>query len=98
MAKRYVLLVADGEISEGEMKKLAAILEQRHRGVKLIRVRDNDHAVVVKTTNAIAPLLRLPQGRVIVGGKTLMTVLTSGAIGKLKKRASEMAVNGQVHE
>jgi len=33
-----------------------------------------------------------------VGGKKLRPVLTSGAIGNLKRKVTEAEANGQVHE
>jgi hypothetical protein len=98
MAKRYVLLLADAGVSESERKELATVLEERHGRVKLIAVEGNPRAVIVKTNNEVAPLLRDPQRELVVGGKRLVAVLTSGGVGKLKRRASEAANNGKVHE
>lgn len=98
MAKRYVLLVADADLSEADKKELTTILEARHGKVKLISVRGNSRAVIVKTTSEAAPLLRDPGARLGVGGKGLVSVLTSGAVGNLKRRASEAAADGEVHE
>jgi hypothetical protein len=91
-----VLLVADADLSAEETKGLAELLQRRHGHVKLIFVDGNARAVIVKTTNAVAPLLRAPEGRLTAGGKALKPVLTSGAVGKLKRRASETARHGQV--
>lgn len=88
MTKRYVLLVADGELSAGNRRDLSAILERRHGKVTVIPVEKNPRAVIVKTTNSVAPLLRETSGELHLGGKRLVTVLTSGSIGKLKNRAS----------
>ncbi|MDE1853112.1 MAG: hypothetical protein KGI38_05100 [Thaumarchaeota archaeon] len=98
MAKRYVLLVADADLSENEKQDLAAVLERRHGKVKLISVDGNPRAVIVKTNNQVAPVLRDPENTLIIGGKTLKTVLTSGAVVNLKRRASEAHSNGEVHE
>ena len=100
LAKRYVLLLAGGDLSEGELKELGRILEQRHGKLKLIQVQGNRRAVIVKTTNIVAPVFREQGGRMTIGGKELVAVLTSGAIGKLKKRASwsETQGHGQVPE
>ncbi len=97
MSKRYVLLVADWAISESEKKTLRSIIERRHPGDKLIEVQENPRAVIVKTTNEIAPSFRA-EGAPTIGGRRLTAVLTSGAVGNLKKRAAEAASNGQVHE
>ncbi len=88
MSKRYVLLVADGELSDGDRRDLSVMLERRHGKVTVIPVEKNPRAVIVKTTNAVAPLLRKTSGELHIGGKRLVTVLTSGSIGKLKSRAS----------
>ena len=98
MPKRYVLLVADRAISEPEMGVLRAAVERRHPGDKVIEVQGNPRAVIVRTTNEVAPSFRTAGGAPSVGGKKLKAVLTSGAIGNLKRRAVEAATNGQVHE
>ena len=87
MSKRYVLLVADGDLSEGDRRDLSLMLEGRHWKVTVIPVEKNPRAVIVKTTNSVAPLLREMSGELHLGGKGLVTVLTSGSIGKLKSRA-----------
>ena len=98
MSKRYVLLVADGELSAGDRRDLSAILEKRHGKVTVIPVERNPRAVIVKTTNSVAPLLREMSGELHLDGKRLVTVLTSGSIGKLKSRASsgETTKDGKV--
>ena len=88
MSKRYVLLVADGELSVNDRRDLSVMLERKHGKVTVIPVEKNLRAVIVKTTNAVAPLLRETNGELRLGGKRLVTVLTSGSIGKLKSRAS----------
>ncbi len=91
MAKRYVLLLADTAISEPERKALRSVIERRHPGDRLIEVQGNPKAVIVKTTNVFAPSFRTAEGSPIVGGKKLTAVLTSGAVGNLKKRAAGAA-------
>lgn len=98
MAKRYVLLIADADLSEKEKKDLGSVLERRHGKVKLISVDGNPRALIVKTDNRVAPILRAPENTLTIGGKTLKTVLTSGAVVNLKRRASEAHPNGEVHE
>jgi hypothetical protein len=98
VAKRYVLLLADADLSDAETKQLSALLEERHPGARLIAVEDNPRAAIVKTTAEVAPLFRDPANRLTIGGKRLTPVLTSGAIGNLKRRASGGAANGKVHE
>ena len=98
MSKRYVLLVAEGPLSESELKTLRSVVERRHPGDKLIEVQGNPRAVIVRTTNLIAPSFRTAEGALTVGGKRLRSVLTSGAVGNLKRRATGAGTNGQVHE
>jgi hypothetical protein len=98
MSKRYVLLVAEAAISEPQRKMLRSIIERRHPGDKLIEVQGNPRAVIVKTTNGIAPSFRTEEGAPVIGGRKLTAVLTSGAVVNLKRRAAEAATNGQVHE
>ena len=96
--KRYVLFMADSDLTEADRARLGEILEKRYGGMKVIPVNGNPRAVVVKTTNLGAPMLRDLDPRLTVGGKELVPTLTSGAIGKLKRRAAPAAANGQVHE
>jgi hypothetical protein len=97
-AKRYVLLLAEGDLTESERRQLAEVLAKGYGQSKLIPVQGNPRAVIVKTTNETAPRLRnLPPGFAIQG-KRLTPALTSGAIGKLKRRAALAAANGKVHE
>ncbi len=96
MAKRYVLLVADQDLTEADRKELDGMLAKRHGKVKLISVEGDPRAVIVKTTNEVAPLLREQSGEISLGGKRLESVLTSGNVGKLKRRRQGTQVHGQV--
>ena len=96
MAKRYVLLVAEGELSSEEMKEIGEILEERHGKVKMIPLKENPKTVVIKTDNEIANVLKETGWALVIGGKTVRPSLTSGAIVNLKRRASVAAANGQV--
>jgi hypothetical protein len=98
MSKRYVLLVADGEFSAGDRRDLSVMLERTYGKVTVIPVEENPRAVIVKTTNSVAPLLREMSGELHLGGKQLVAMLTSGSIGKLKSRASgsETTEDGKV--
>lgn len=96
MAKRYVLLVADGELSSEDMKEIGGILEERYGRVKMIPLKENPKAVVVKTDNEIATMLKEHGWALVIGGKSVRPALTSGAIVNLKRRASVAAANGQV--
>ncbi|MDA4121004.1 MAG: hypothetical protein OK404_01185 [Thaumarchaeota archaeon] len=69
------------------MKEVEKILRQRHGELKLIKVKGSTRAVIIKTTNGAVSEMRHDSGKLVVHGAELVTVLTSGAIGKLKKRA-----------
>jgi hypothetical protein len=98
MAKRYILYLADADLDEHEIEEFGGILEKRHGRVKVIAVRGNSRAVIVRTTAEVAVELRERSGRISLGKKRVATELTSGVIGKLKKRATESAMtrNGEV--
>jgi hypothetical protein len=98
LAKRYVLLVADSDLSAAEMKELRSVIGQRYPEAKVIEVEGSPRAAIIKTTNAVAPLLRDPDEELTIGGKRVRAVLTSGAVGNLKRRAPGAGANGQVHE
>jgi molybdopterin biosynthesis enzyme len=89
-------LLADGDISDAEGKALAEILGQRHGKLKVILVQGAPRSVIVKTTQVVAPLIRETSGTLTVGGKRLRVVLTSGGIGKLKRRAKAGESTGGV--
>ena len=88
MPKRYVLIFADGELSDSDRKELAAVLESRYDKVTVIPVDGNSRAIIIKTTEASATLIRRECDQLRVEGKRLTTVLSSGSIGKLKSRVS----------
>jgi hypothetical protein len=96
VAKRYVLLMSEGEFSTEEIKRIGEILEGRYGKVKMIPLKENSKAVVVKTDNEVATKLKYPEWALVIGGKKVRPVLTSGAIVNLKRRASVAAANGQV--
>ena len=98
MAKRYLLYLADADLEESDVRELARVLEKRHGKVKLIAVRGNLRAVIVKTNAQGAAEIRDRSGKIRVSEKLFATMLTSGGIGKLKRRAaeSETSVNGEV--
>ncbi len=98
MAKRYVMLVADRELTSEDMKELGEILEGRYGKVKMIPLKENSKAVVIRTDNEIATMLKDPGWALVIGTKRVKPVLTSGAIVNLKRRASMAAANGQVPE
>ena len=90
-SKRYVLLEADGEASADDWKTFEQHLRERLGNVKMIPLKGNGRAVVVKTDNEVAPLIRDESPNLRVGERRIVTLLTSGSIGKLKRRASESA-------
>jgi hypothetical protein len=96
MAKRYVLFFAESELSEDDLLRFSEVVRGYHQTAKIIAVKGNQKAVIVKTTNQVAPVLRDIRPGIRVGGIDFVSVLTSGAIGNLKKRASEAANNGKV--
>jgi hypothetical protein len=96
MPKRYVLFYSKSDLSEGDLRQFSELIGKWHQDAKVIQVKGNPRAVIVRTSNEIAPGLRGARPGIRVGENELVTVLTSGAIGKLKKRASEPAVNGKV--
>jgi len=101
MSKRYVLIFSDGDFSEALRRDLAVALEGRYGGAGVIAVDSNPRAVIVKTTDVCAELLRRECEHIRVGKMHLTTVLSSGSIGKLKSRASSggaEARHGKVHE
>jgi len=96
MPKRYVLFSAKSNLSEEDIRKFSEVIRAWHPSAKIIAVRGNPKAVIVKTTNQVAPMLQDLRPGIKVGRTELVSVLTSGAIGNLKKRASEAATNGKV--
>ena len=89
-------MAADADISEKEIRDFGTYLEKRYGKVKLISVEGNARALIVKTTNEVAPLLRSPERPLRAGGKALVAVLTSGGVGKLKRTASTANAHGEV--
>ena len=96
MAKRYLLFVAKSDLSEEDMRQFSNAIRAWHRDAKVIQVKGNTRAVIVRTTNEVVPRLREAKPGIRAGRVELETVLTSGAIGNLKKRASEPKTNGKV--
>ena len=96
MPKRYVLFLARSDLSEGDVRRFSELVRRWHQEAKVIEVRGNPRALIVKTSNEAAPRLRDVRPGFRVAGTELVAVLTSGAIGNLKKRATEPAANGKV--
>jgi hypothetical protein len=98
VSKRYVLFFADGDVSEGQIQSLQSSMEGVYGKVRVFGVKGVPKAVIVRTTNAAVPALRDPKANIVAGERRLVPVLTSGAVGNLKKRARGVGVDGQVHE
>jgi hypothetical protein len=88
--------MADGELSPIELKDLGEVFQKKYGKVKMIPLKQNPLAIVVKTDNETAPKLKEPGWALIIGRRRIVAALTSGSIGKLKRRASGEATNGQV--
>ena len=91
MSKRYVLYLAESPLSDSEVRFLEDVFKKRHPGLKVIAVRSNARAIVVKGDVRTAQELRVEGGLTVGDGVRLVPSLTSGAIGKLKKRGAEAA-------
>ncbi len=96
MSKRYVLFLASSNLPEEDLRRFSELIRGRDPASKVIAVKENPRAVIVKTTNEVAPLLRDTGPSLKVGKTELVSVLTSGAIGNLKRRASAAAANGEI--
>jgi hypothetical protein len=96
MSKRYVLFLASSNLSEEDLRRFSEFISERQPASKVIAIKENPRAVIVKTTNEAVPLLRDTGPGLKVGKASLVSVLTSGAIGKLKRRAAAAAANGEV--
>jgi len=96
MPKRYMLFYAKSILSEEDVRRFTEVVRGWHQEAKVILVKANPRAVIVRTTNQVAPVLREIKPGISLGGVEFVSVLTSGAIGNLKKRASEAGANGKV--
>jgi hypothetical protein len=94
MSKRYVLLRSDEDMTSEDLRRATELIQMKHESAKVILIKGNPRSVIVRTSNAVAPVLR--EEVFEIGGKRLASVLTSGAIGNLKRRASEVWDNGKV--
>jgi hypothetical protein len=86
-SKRYVLLLADGDVTPEGWGELVERLGVKYGKVKPIPVKENRKALVLKTDDRIASQLRGENGAMNADGRRVSTVLTSGSIGKLKRAA-----------
>ena len=85
--KRYVLIQAEGKLSPEDLSTLTRMLEQRHGSLGMTLVDSQLTSVIVKTDRAVAEAIRESLATSTFGGTRVRTVLTSGNIGKLKRRA-----------
>jgi len=96
MPKRYILFYSKSDLSEDDLRRLSEVIRGWHQGARIITVKRNPRAVIIKTTNQTVTYLRDIKPGIKVGGVEFVSVLTSGAIGNLKKRASKDGANGKV--
>ena len=97
MSKRYVLFLSDSDLDGHDFEAVARIKTSKCRDVKVIPVKENPRAVVVRTTSVDARGLRSGALGMAVGERRLVSISTSGAIGNLKKLALESAAPGRRH-
>ncbi|MDG6989099.1 MAG: hypothetical protein JRN21_07210 [Nitrososphaerota archaeon] len=98
MAKRYVLFVAEDDLTEGDLRALSESLEEEYGQARVIAVPGRPRAVIIRTLQKFVPSLRDPATSPRVGGRRLIPLSTSGAVGNLKRRAGGAAPHGKVHE
>jgi hypothetical protein len=98
--KRYLLIQADGRLTPQELETLTRMLEQRHGRLGLTALEAPGTSLIVKTDRQGAEDIRASLAGAKFGDKSVATVLTSGNIGKLKRRVqgSFARDHGQVHE
>jgi hypothetical protein len=96
-SKRYVLLESDRDASDAA-DELVKFVKERYGDSKAIEVKGSPRMLILKTTNVVAEPLKELRGGFRVGGRSFRPLLTSGAVGNLKRRATEAKSNGEVHE
>ena len=94
--KRYVLIQADGKLTAEELSTLTRMLEQRHGSLGMTLVEAPVTSLIVKTDRAAAEDIRESLSEAAFGGKRVRTVLTSGNIGKLKRRVQRSSAREDV--
>ena len=88
--KRYVLLKSGSEMS-GSEAALVGYIRAKFGEVKAIPVDGNPRALILKTTADVAAKLKGARDGFVIGGRSVAPVLTSGAVGNLKRRAAGAA-------
>jgi hypothetical protein len=84
--KRYVLIQADGKLAQEDLNTLTRMLEQRHGDLGFTLIEGERTSLIVKTHRAVADDIRESLANASFGGTPVRTVLSSGNIGKLKRR------------
>jgi hypothetical protein len=84
--KRYILIQAEGRLSPEGLSTLTRMLEQRHGSLGMTLVDSPRTSLIVKTDGAVAEAIRESLADATFDGTRVRTVLTSGNIGKLKRR------------
>jgi hypothetical protein len=94
--KRYVLIQAEGRLPNNELSKLTRMLEQRHGSLGFTLIDSPRTSLIVKTDRAVADDIRRSFENATFGGTRVKTIMTSGNIGKLKRRAQESSATENV--
>lgn len=84
--KRYLLIQAEGRLSPEGLSTLTRMLEQRHGSLGFTLVDSPSTSLIVKTDRVIAEDIRQSLSDASFDGTRVKTILTSGNIGKLKRR------------
>ncbi|MDG6898404.1 MAG: hypothetical protein JRN24_01565 [Nitrososphaerota archaeon] len=85
--KRYVLIEADRDFMPDEIGRVTDFLSRGRPQLKVIRPKGNGSALICRTDVGGASWVREAIGE-FLGPVKLRTTLTSGCVGKLKRRAS----------
>jgi len=96
MSKRYLLYMSSADLTQTDFEAIEEVVENRYGCVKAIPIKGNPRAVILKTSSVVATLLRGEEAGLKLGDKVLVSVLTSGAIGNLKRRAPGTPANGKI--
>lgn len=85
--KRYLLIQAEGRLSPEQLSTLTRMLEQRHGKLEITLLDSPQTSLILKTVGSVSEGIRESLSDASFGGTRVKTVLTSGNIGKLKRRA-----------
>jgi len=92
--KRYVLFEAEEPLSEAGWETVKKFLGQRFASAKPIPLKGDLSRLIVRTDNLGAAGMRDAFETFVVSGVRVRSVLTSGNIGKLKRRAARSESDG----